>query len=101
MKPARTTIVHVYKDFHVYNALFGSLLLLARNTDFSRYDLKLCVFNYRKSPWGDEFERLGGTIVDLGAKNTESPWITLKLIDYFKRAPPHIGQHHDVTPHLY
>jgi len=93
--------LHVDKDFHVYNALFGSLLLLAKHTDHSKYDLKLCVFNYRKSPWGEEFERLGGKIIDLGAKNTESPWITIKLLDCFKRERPQIVQTHELKANLY
>jgi len=101
MKPTKITILHVYKDFHIYNALFGSLLLLAKHTDFRRYDLKLCVFSYKKSPWGEEFERLGGKIIDLGTKNTESPLITLKLLDCFKRERPHIVQTHELKANLY
>jgi glycosyltransferase involved in cell wall biosynthesis len=101
MQPTKITILHVYKDFHIYNALFGSLLLLAKHTDHQRYDLKLCVFSYKKSPWGEEFERLGGKIIDLGAKNTESPLITLKLLECFKRQRPQIVQTHELKANLY
>lgn len=94
-------ILHVYKDFHVYNALFGSLLLLAKYTDYRHYDLKLCVFSYKKSPWGEEFERLGGKIIDLGVKNTESPLITMKLLECFKREHPQIVQTHELKANLY
>src|SRR5262249_8683225 len=90
MSRDRITILHVYKDCHVYNALFGSMLLLARHTDFKKCDLRLCVFSYRKNAWGDEFEQLGGKIVDLGATNTESPAVIFKLRDYFRKERPHI-----------
>jgi glycosyltransferase involved in cell wall biosynthesis len=101
MNPARVTIVHVYKDFHIYNALFGSMLLLAKHTDFKKYNLVLCVFSYRKNPWGDEFERLGGKIVDLGAKNAESPTIIFKLRDYFRKERPQIVQTYELKANLY
>ena len=101
MNQAKITVLHVYKDFHVYNAFFGTLLLLARHNDFEKYNLRLCVFKYQKSPWGDEFERLGGTIIDLGAKRTESPEITLKLLACFKVEQPHIVQTHELKANLY
>jgi glycosyltransferase involved in cell wall biosynthesis len=101
MEQGKITILHVYKDFHVYNAFFGSLLLLARHTDFQKYNLKLCVFKYQKSSWGGEFERLGGTIIDLGANNTESPGVTLKLLACFRKERPHIVQTHELKANLY
>src|SRR5262245_39658478 len=101
MNPDRVTIVHVYKDFHVYNALFGSMLLLAKHTDFKKCNLRLCVFSYRKNAWGDEFERLGGQIVDLGAANTESPAVIFKLRDYFRKERPHIVQTYELKANLF
>jgi len=101
MSSSRTKILHVYKDFHVYNGFIGALLLLAKHTDFDKYDLILCVFSYRESPWGKEFERLGGRIIDLGAKWTENPLITLKLVKCFKRERPDIVQTHELKANLY
>jgi glycosyltransferase involved in cell wall biosynthesis len=101
MSSSRTKILHVYKDFHVYNAFFGALLLLAKHTDYDKYDLILCVFSYKESPWGKEFERLGGRIIDLGAKWTENPLITLKLVKCFKMERPDIVQTHELKANLY
>jgi glycosyltransferase involved in cell wall biosynthesis len=101
MNQGKITILHVYKDFHIYNAFFGTLLLLAKHTDFNKYNLKLCVFKYQTSPWGDEFERLGGTIINLGAKRTESPKVTFKLLACFRKERPHIVQTHELKANLY
>jgi glycosyltransferase involved in cell wall biosynthesis len=97
----KITILHVYKDFHIYNAFFGALLLLARHTDFSRFNLHLCVFRYQKSEWGEQFEKLGGKIIDMGAGWTESPFVTLKILDYLKRERPEIVQTHELKANLY
>src|ERR1700739_4135830 len=97
----RSKILHVYKDFHVYNSLLGSLLLLAKRTPFEKYELKCCVFSYRKSPWGREFERLGGEIIDLGMKWTESPMVIPRLVECFKRERPSIVQTHELKANLY
>ncbi len=99
--PEKLIVLHVYKDFHVYNSLFGTLLLLARHNDFSRIDLRLCVFNYERSPWGDEFEALGGRIVDLDARWSESPLVTFKLLRQLHKERPDIVQTHELKANLY
>jgi len=99
--PNKLVILHIYKDFHIYNALFGTLLLLARHNDYSKIDLRLCIFNYRRSPWGDEFETLGGKIIDLDARWSQSPFITFKLIKCLRREQPNIVQTHELKANLY
>jgi glycosyltransferase involved in cell wall biosynthesis len=97
----KLVVLHVYKDFHIYNALFGTLLLLARHNDYSKIDLRLCIFNYRRSPWGDEFETLGGKIIDLDARWSQSPLVTFKLIKCLRREQPDIVQTHELKANLY
>ena len=99
--PPKLVVLHVYKDFHIYNALFGTLLLLARHNAASTLDLRLCIFNYRKSPWGDEFEQLGGKIIDLRARRFEGPLVTFKLLKCLRHEQPHIVQTHELKANLY
>ena len=97
----KLVVLHVYKDFHIYNALFGRMLLLARHNDYSKIDLRLCIFNYRRSRWGDEFQTLGGKIIDLDARWSQSPLVTFKLIKCFRRERPDIVQTHELKANLY
>jgi glycosyltransferase involved in cell wall biosynthesis len=99
--PRRLVVLHVYKDFHIYNSLFGTLLLLARHNDFSKVDLRLCVFNYRRSRWGDEFEALGGKIIDLDVRWSESPLVTFDLLKRLRHEQPDIVQTHELKANLY
>src|SRR5437879_1825642 len=58
-------VVHVYKDFDVFNGLIETFLFLAKYYNRSRIDFFMCVFNYAGGEYGKRFEGLGGRIVNL------------------------------------
>jgi glycosyltransferase involved in cell wall biosynthesis len=58
-------VIHVYKDFNVYNGLVEILTILAGGMDLDRFELGACVFRYDGNSFGDDFQRLGGRIHSL------------------------------------
>lgn len=101
MVKKRIKIIHVYKDFEIYNGLFTSLLILAKYMDHEIFDLRLCVFKYNGSPYGKEFERLGGKIHNLNVRWKDNPFIIKKMVDLFKNELPDIIQTHGLKSNLY
>jgi glycosyltransferase involved in cell wall biosynthesis len=101
MTNGRIKILHVYKDFHIYNSLFGSLLLLAQHTDFSKYELVLAVLDYRGSPWGKQFEKLGGRIINLRLQKGRNPLAVRQLMECFRSERPDVVQTHELKANMW
>jgi glycosyltransferase involved in cell wall biosynthesis len=100
-KGSRIKVVHIYKDFDIYNGLIDIFLLMARMISNELFDFKVCVFNYKGSIFGRQFRELGGKLDSLGAKWEDNPCIIYKLYKYLKKERPHIVQTHILKPNLY
>lgn len=96
-------IVHVYKSFEVYNGLIEILTIMAANFDYSRFELGVCVNNYKENLHGKKFERFGGKIIDLHVKRGFGHNIRelAALYRFFKNYKPHIVQTHVLKANLY
>jgi len=94
-------VIHIYKDFDIYNGLIETFLLMARMIDNKKFDFKICVFNYKGSPFGNKFCDLGGQLDSLGASWEDNPCIIYKLYKYLKKENPHIVQTYILKPNLY
>jgi len=97
----RIRIVHVYKDFDVYNGLIEEFLVLAKMMDPATYHLRVCVFNYKGSIFGQRFQQLGGILDSLHSEWEDNPLIIYKLYKYLKRVKPDIVQTYILKPNLY
>lgn len=100
-KDSRTKVIHVYKDFDIYNGLMERFLILATMMDPAAYDFRVCVFNYEGSSFGRRFQELGGKLDSLNSKWEDNPLIIYRLYKYFKREKPHIVQTYILKPNLY
>ena len=67
-------ILHVYKSFNVYNGLIEILTILAQNLDHQKFEMGVCVNEYRKMRLA-EFEELGAKIFNLDIKT----WAGIQL----------------------
>lgn len=94
-------LIHIYKDFDIYNGLIEEFLLLAKKMDPAVYDFRVCVFNYKGSSFGEQFQKLGGKLDSLNSKWEDNPLIIYKLYKYLKRAKPDIVQTYILKPNLY
>lgn len=99
----RLKVIHVYKSFNVYNGLIEILTIMAQNINHSRYELGVCVYEYKDSEFGKKFQDLGGKIYNL---NIPSNIINkheefLSLYRFFKKEKPHIVQTHVLKANLF
>jgi len=94
-------VIHIYKDFDIYNGLIEEFLLLARMMDPAAYDFRVCVFNYKGSSFGERFQELGGNLDSLHSKWEDNPFIIYRLYKYLKQEKPHIVQTYILKPNLY
>jgi glycosyltransferase involved in cell wall biosynthesis len=96
-------LLHVYKDFNVYNGLIEILMILAQNFDHDKYELGVCVFRYDGNSFGDKFEKLRGKIFNLGISKTlyNEPREIAALYRFFKKYQPDIVQTHVLKSNLY
>jgi glycosyltransferase involved in cell wall biosynthesis len=96
-------IIHVFKDFNVYNGLVEILTILAGGMDLKRFDLGVCVFRYDGNSFGDNFERLGGRIYSLDIpKKPGSEILEIRgLYRFFERFRPDIAQTHALKSNLF
>lgn len=99
--PQKIKVIHIYKDFDIYNGLIEEFLLMAREFDTRKIDFKVCVFNYNGSSFGRKFCELGGKLDSLNAAWEDNPLIIYKLYRYLKKEKPHIVQTHILKPNLY
>lgn len=100
-KEQRIKVIHIYKDFDIYNGLIETFLLMAKNFDTKRFDFKVCVFNYKGSSYGKKFCDLGGELKSLNASWEDNPLIIYKLYKYLKKENPKIVQTYILKPNLY
>jgi glycosyltransferase involved in cell wall biosynthesis len=98
---SRIKVIHVYKDFDIYNGLIEEFLLLARMMDPTTYEFTVCVFNYKGSSFGQRFQDLGGKLDSLNFRWEDNPLIIYSLYKYLKQAKPHIVQTYILKPNLY
>lgn len=94
-------VIHIYKDFDIYNGLLETFMIMANNFNRQLFDFKVCVFKYRGSIHGKKFCQLGGHLDDLNVSWEDSPLIIWKLYKYLKREKPHIVQTYVLKPNLY
>jgi len=100
---SKAKVIHVYKDFNVYNGLIEILTILAGGIDLDRFDLGVCVFRYEGNSFGNNFERLGGRIFSLDIP--KSPGSEIRefrgLYKFFKKYRPDIVQTHVLKSNLF
>lgn len=96
-------VLHIYKDFDVYNGLIEILMILAQNFDHKKFELGVCVFRYSGNSFGEKFEKLGGKIFNLGISKTifNEPREITALYRFFKKYQPDIVQTHVLKSNLY
>lgn len=97
----RIKVIHIYKDFDIYNGLIETFMIMAREIDDKQFDFKVCVFKYRGGTYGKRFCELGGQLDSLGAFWEDNPLIIWKLYNYLKKERPHIIQTYILKPNLY
>ena len=96
-------VLHVYKSFNVYNGLIEILTILAQNLDYERYELGVCVYEYKDNSFGEKFQSLGGKIFNLKVppRFYNEPRELWALYDFFKSYQPHVVQTHVLKANLY
>jgi len=96
-------VIHVYKDFNVYNGLVEILTILAGGLDLNRFEFGICVFRYDGNSFGNNFERLGGRIYSLDIPKTPGNEIRefIALYKFFKAFRPDIVQTHVLKSNLF
>ena len=99
--PKRIKVIHVYKDFDIYNGLIETFMLMVDKLDKERFDFKVCVFNHKNSEFARRFCQMGGQLDSLQASWEDHPLIIWKLFKYFKKEKPHIIQTYVLKPNLY
>lgn len=92
--------MHIYKDFIVYNALFGTLITLIRNIDKEKYQIMLCVLNYKENHWGKEFEKYGGKIINLNIDSHNPFKIIRRIVNCIENEKPDIVQTHEMKMNI-
>jgi glycosyltransferase involved in cell wall biosynthesis len=97
----RIKLIHIYKDFDIYNGLIEEFFVFARMLDPEKYDFTVCVFNYKGSSFGQRFQNLGGKLHNLNFWWEDNPLIIYSLYRYLKQSKPHIVQTHILKPNLY
>src|SRR3990172_12677881 len=97
----RIKVIHIYKDFDIYNGLIETFMIMAREINDKSFDFKVCVFKYSGSPCGKRFRELGGKLDSLDASWEDNPLIIWKLYKYLKREKPQIVQTYILKPNLY
>jgi glycosyltransferase involved in cell wall biosynthesis len=100
-RKAKIKLIHIYKDFDIYNGLIEEFLLFAQRIDPEKYDFTVCVFNYKGSPFGQRFQDLGGKLHNLQCGWEDNPLIIYSLYKYLKKSKPHIVQTYILKPNLY
>jgi glycosyltransferase involved in cell wall biosynthesis len=90
-------VVHVYKDFDTYNGLIETFLFLAKYHDRGRFELGLCVFNYKGGEYGRNFRDLGGKLYNLNCGNGVKGYLNtfVCLNRFLKQQKPDIVVTHD------
>jgi len=94
-------IVHVYKDFDVYNGLIETFFHLLRHVDRSKCDLSFCVFNKPSSEFYNNFLDQGGLVDHLDFRWNSNPLIIFRLAQYFRKVRPHIVQSYVLKPNIF
>jgi glycosyltransferase involved in cell wall biosynthesis len=96
-------VIHIYKDFNVYNGLIEILTIIARNIDHDKFDLGVCVFRYDGNSFGEAFEKLGGKIFSLNIPNKlyNEPRELIALYRFLKKTKPDIVQTHVLKGNFY
>ena len=99
----RIKILHIYKDFNTYNGLIEILLILAGGINHSLFELGVCVFNYKKNSFGEEFERRGGRLYSLGIPKRIGNELreVANLYSFLRNYQPHIVQTHVLKANLF
>ena len=98
---SRIKAMHIWKDFDTFYGLTQRLLVLAKNIDYDKFELNICVFKYKGSSFGQEFERLGGTIHNLNVLWKYNPFTIWKLYKFLKEQKPHIVQTYCLKTNLF
>jgi glycosyltransferase involved in cell wall biosynthesis len=62
----RTKVIHIYKDFDVFNGLIAEFFVIAKYINQNLFDTTVCVFNYEGGNYGKKFQELGGKLHNLG-----------------------------------
>lgn len=94
-------VIHIYKDFDIYNGLIETFMIMAKEIDDKLFDFKVCVFNYSGSSYGKKFREVGGKLDSLDVSWEDNPVIIWRLYRYLKRERPHIVQTYILKPNLY
>lgn len=96
-------VLHVYKDFNVYNGLIEILTIIAQNIDQKKYDFGVCVFRYTKNSFGEQFKEIGGKIFSLDVKDRfyKEPVEFIKLWKFLRDYKPDIVQTHVLKANLF
>jgi glycosyltransferase involved in cell wall biosynthesis len=99
----KVKVIHVYKDFNVYNGLTEILTILAGGMDLNRFELGVCVFRYDGNSFGRYFEQLGGRIYSLGITKSRVNEIRelIGLYRFFESFRPDIVQTHVLKANLF
>lgn len=99
----KVKVIHVYKDFNVYNGLIEILMILARGMDLDKFELGVCVFRYDGNSFGRYFEQLGGRIhsLDIPKSLTNQIRELIGLYRFFKTFRPDIVQTHVLKANLF
>ena len=97
----RIKVIHIYKDFDIYNGLIERFFIIARAINADKFDFKICVFNYKGSSFGEEFIQKWGKLDSLGMKWEDNPYTIYKLYKYLKTEKPDIVQTFVLKPNLY
>jgi len=95
-------VLHVYKDFNVYNGLIEILTIIAQNIDHDKYDFGVCVFRYTKNSFGERFKEMGGRIFSLDVKDRfyKEPVEFIKLWKFLRDYKPDIVQTYALKTNL-
>ncbi len=103
VKSHKIKVLHIYKDFNVYNGLIEILMILAQNFDHAKFELGVCVYRYEGNEFGDKFEKLGGKIFNLRIpkKLYNEPRELAALYSFIKDYRPDVVQTHVLKANLY
>ncbi len=96
-------ILHIYKDFNVYNGLTEILTILAKSIDHNKFDLGVCVFRYDGNEFGQKFEEYGGKIYNLNIpdKLINQGREILSLYRFFRSFRPDVVHTHVLKSNMY
>ncbi len=96
-------ILHIYKDFNVYNGLTEILTILAKSIDHKKYDFGVCVFRYEGNDFGQKFEEYGGKIynLDIPDKLINQGREIFSLYRFFRSFRPDVVHTHVLKSNMY